>query len=74
MARRDGLTLKDVSLTAHVSLNKTGDSQFDLGVELHGSFPGMDKTAAEKLMQDAHQICPYSRATRGNVPVKLVVA
>lgn len=74
VARRDGLTLKDVSLTAHVSLNKTGDSQFDLGVELHGSFPGMDKAAAEKLMQDAHQICPYSRATRGNVPVKLVVA
>jgi osmotically inducible protein OsmC len=74
VARRDELTLKDVSLTAHVSLNKTGDSQFDLAVELHGSFPGLDKPAAEKLMQDAHQICPYSRATRGNVPVKLVVA
>jgi osmotically inducible protein OsmC len=74
VARRDKLTLKDVSLTAHVSLNKTGDSQFDLAVELHGSFPGLEKSAAEKLMQDAHQICPYSRATRGNVPVKLVVS
>lgn len=73
VARRDKLELKDVSLTAHVTLNKTGDSQFDLTVELHGSFPGMDRAQAEKLMQDAHQVCPYSRATRGNVPVKLVV-
>jgi osmotically inducible protein OsmC len=73
VARRDKLELKDVSLTAQVTLNKTGDSQFDLTVELQGSFPGMAKAAAEKLMQDAHQVCPYSRATRGNVPVKLVV-
>lgn len=73
VARRDKVALKDVSITAQVTLNKTGDSQFDLTVELHGSFPGVDKAEAEKLMQAAHQICPYSRATRGNVPVKLVV-
>jgi len=73
VARRDKVTLKDVSLTAQVTLNKTGDSQFDLTVELHGSFPGVTKADAEKLMQAAHQVCPYSRATRGNVPVKLVV-
>jgi lipoyl-dependent peroxiredoxin len=42
-------------------------------VELHGSFPGLDRAEAEKLLQAAHQVCPYSRATRGNVPVKLVV-
>ncbi len=73
VARRDKIALKDVSITAQVTLNKTGDSQFDLTVELHGSFPGLDKAAAETLMQAAHQICPYSRATRNNVPVKLVV-
>jgi osmotically inducible protein OsmC len=73
VARRDKVALKDVSITAQVTLNKTGDSQFDLTVELHGSFPGVDKAEAEKLMQAAHQICPYSRATRNNVPVKLVV-
>lgn len=65
-ARRDKVTLKDVTITAQVTLNKTGESQFDLTVELHGS-------QATKLMEAAHQICPYSRATRGNVPVKLVV-
>ncbi|HEY3858861.1 MAG TPA: organic hydroperoxide resistance protein [Gammaproteobacteria bacterium] len=73
VARRDKVALKDVSITAHVILNKTGESQFDLTVELHGSFPGMDKAEAQKLMEAAHQVCPYSRATRGNVPVKLVV-
>ena len=73
VARRDKLVLKDVSITAQVTLNKTGDSQFDLTVELHGSFPGLDKATAEKMMQAAHQVCPYSRATRNNVPVKLVV-
>lgn len=74
VARCEKVVLKDVSVTARVTLNKTGDSQFDLTVELHGSFPGMDKAEAGKLMQAAHQVCPYSRATRGNVPVKLVVA
>jgi Ohr subfamily peroxiredoxin len=73
VARRDKIAVKDVALTAQVTLNKTGDSQFDLTVELHGSFPGLDRAEAEKLMQAAHQVCPYSRATRGNVPVKLVV-
>ena len=73
VARRDKVALKDVSITAQVTLNKTGESQFDLTVELHGSFPGLDKAQATKLMEAAHQICPYSRATRGNVPVKLVV-
>jgi osmotically inducible protein OsmC len=72
-ARRDKVTLKDVSITAQVTLNKTGESQFDLTVELHGSFPGVERAQATKLMEAAHQICPYSRATRGNVPVKLVV-
>src|SRR6185312_4631065 len=73
VARWDKVALKDVSITAQVTLNKTGESQFDLTVELHGSFPGLDKAQATKLMEAAHQICPYSRATRGNVPVKLVV-
>jgi osmotically inducible protein OsmC len=72
-ARRDKVTLKDVSITAQVTLNKTGESQFDLTVELHGSFPGIERAQATKLMEAAHQICPYSRATRNNVPVKLVV-
>jgi osmotically inducible protein OsmC len=73
VARRSKVALKDVSLTAHVTLNKTGESQFDLSVELHGVLPGVGKAEAQTLLEEAHQVCPYSRATRGNIEVKLVV-
>ena len=36
--------------------------------------PGMDKTAAEALVKTAHEVCPYSNATRGNIDVALSVA
>jgi len=73
VARRRKLTLSDVSLTVHVSLNKSDAGEFDLAVELHGRLPGVAKAEAETLMREAHQVCPYSRATRGNIDVKLVV-
>ena len=46
---------------------------FGLTVALEVSLPGMPKDAAQKLVNDAHQVCPYSNATRNNVPVRLVV-
>ena len=73
VARRRKLILNDMSLTAHVSLNKSDDGQFDLAVELRGVFPGVSRPDAETLMLEAHQVCPYSRATRGNIQVKLMV-
>ncbi len=63
----------DMSLTSHVTLNKDGDG-FALSVELVGTFPGMSKESAEALMKTAHGVCPYSRATRGNIEVKLSVS
>jgi osmotically inducible protein OsmC len=42
-------------------------------VELSVSIPGADKQKVQALVEDAHKICPYSRATRGNVPVTLTV-
>ena len=47
---------------------------FGIEVALVVHLPGMDKTAAEALVQKAHQVCPYSNATRGNIEVKLSVA
>jgi len=44
---------------------------FGLSVELHGNFPHLSKEEAIKLMEDAHQACPYSKATRGNIDVLL---
>jgi organic hydroperoxide reductase OsmC/OhrA len=56
-----------------VTLNKTDDEKYALSVELHGSIEGLDKDEATALMHAAHQVCPYSNATRNNVDVKLFV-
>ena len=47
---------------------------FGLAVTLTGAFPTLDGDAAQQLMHDAHEVCPYSRATRGNIDVQLEVA
>jgi len=46
---------------------------FAIDVELHISLPGMDNTVAQTLVEKAHQVCPYSNATRGNIRVELVL-
>jgi len=47
---------------------------FGIEVELKISLPGVERSAAEALVQKAHIVCPYSNATRGNIDVKLTVA
>ena len=66
----------DTSITAKVSIGPmTGkDGAFAIDVALSVSIPGMDRAAAEKLVADAHEVCPYSNATRGNVDVKLTLS
>jgi osmotically inducible protein OsmC len=61
------------TITAKVSIGKD-DSGFGLAVELVGTFPELPRDQAEALMEAAHQVCPYSKATRGNIEVKLSVA
>lgn len=46
---------------------------FGIQVELKISLPGMEKEDAQKLVEAAHQVCPYSNATRGNIEVNLIV-
>jgi len=72
-ARRQKVQVQDVAITAQVTIGKADDGGFSLSVELHGKLDGLEKPAAQALMEAAHQVCPYSRATRGNIPVKLVV-
>ncbi|HUD52579.1 organic hydroperoxide resistance protein [Parvibaculum sp.] len=64
----------DSAVTAHVGIgpNEKGVG-FALDVTLEVSLPGLDHAEAEALVHEAHQVCPYSNATRGNVDVKLVV-
>jgi len=73
VARTQKAPLQDASITAHVTIGKPDDGGFSLAVELHGNLSGVERSAAQALMEAAHQVCPYSRATRGNIPVKLIV-
>jgi lipoyl-dependent peroxiredoxin len=59
------------TVEAHVSLGKDETGGFGLAVELFVNIPNMELSQVENLVQQAHQVCPYSRATRGNVEVQL---
>jgi Ohr subfamily peroxiredoxin len=65
----------EVSITADVSIGPmTGKAgAFGIDVKMAISIPGMEKAAAEALVAAAHEVCPYSNATRGNVNVALTV-
>jgi lipoyl-dependent peroxiredoxin len=65
----------DVSIDASVAIGPmTGkEGAFGIAVTMAVKVPGMDKDAAEKLVATAHQVCPYSNATRGNIDVALTV-
>lgn len=60
----------DTAVDAEVDLN-LGDSGFFLRARLNVSVPGLDRETAQRVVEAAHQTCPYSKATRGNVEVAL---
>lgn len=72
VARAQKITTGPVQITAHVSIGPVG-AGFGLSVELEASIPEMAREQAEALVDAAHQVCPYSNATRGNVPVSIRV-
>lgn len=62
----------DVQVVAQVAIGPSGDKEgFEVAVELEVTLPKLDQKTAENLVAEAHRICPYSNATRGNVDVKL---
>ena len=63
----------DLSLRAEVGIGKI-EGGFGLDVDLFVSLPGMEQTVADELVAKAHQVCPYSNATRGNIEVRLHVS
>ncbi len=73
VARRDKVSFTDSAVTAEVGIGPNGEGGFGLEVTLHVELGGIDQDAAERLVEAAHQVCPYSNATRGNVPVTLEV-
>lgn len=73
VARKEKVSVRDSSVTAEVGIGKQGEG-YGLGVDLVVSLPGIEEDAARKLVDAAHQMCPYSNATRGNIDVNLRVA
>jgi lipoyl-dependent peroxiredoxin len=65
---------QDVSVTATVGIGSRAAGGFGITADLEVSLPGLDRAEAEKLVEAAHQICPYSNATRNNVDVGLTIA
>ncbi|MHB8447197.1 MAG: organic hydroperoxide resistance protein [Rudaea sp.] len=73
VAGRDKIAIPaDVSITGLVGIGPIPNG-FGIQVELRISLPGMDRTAAQVLVDKAHIVCPYSNATRGNVEVTLTL-
>ena len=64
----------ETSVTATVGIGPRAEGGFGITADLLVSLPGIDRAEAERLVEAAHQICPYSNATRGNVDVGLTVA
>ena len=63
---------QDLSIDASVDLGKIPNA-YGIAVRLDINLPGMDRTAAQALVDAAHQVCPYSNATRGNIDVTLTL-
>jgi lipoyl-dependent peroxiredoxin len=72
VARREGVDPGQSTVTARVGVGPEGD-MYGLVVTLVISIPGLDRGKARELAELAHQRCPYSRATRGNISVELRV-
>ena len=72
VARRARVEVDDAAIDSKVTLTPTGTGGFQLGVELDVKLPSVeDSDLAAKLVRDAHEVCPYSNATRGNIEVAL---
>ena len=72
VARNEDVKLDDAAaVTAQIGFGKDSEGGFGLTAHLIGYLPGLQQEAADDLMRKAHQVCPYSKATRGNVDVTL---
>jgi osmotically inducible protein OsmC len=64
----------DATVTAQIGFGPRSEGGYGITADLAISMPGVDKADAERLVHAAHEVCPYSNATRGNVDVGLTVA
>lgn len=71
--KRSKMETGETTVTAKVSIGQIENGGFGLAVELDVNVPGVSLEEAQSLVDQAHQVCPYSNATRNNIEVKLAV-
>lgn len=71
IAGQKKIDLGDFTVTAEVSLGKTEEGDLQLAVILDAYIPGIEVSVGEVIMKEAHEVCPYSRATEDNIDVTL---
>lgn len=74
VARGHKLTLEDSSVGGRVQIGPNDQGGYQLAVLLEVVLPGIDREQAQQLADEAHQVCPYSNATRGNIEVTVTVS
>ncbi|MTB88914.1 organic hydroperoxide resistance protein [Aeromicrobium senzhongii] len=74
VGQKSGADVSDSEVVADVSIGDNGEGGFGLAVALEVTLPKVSREEAQKLVEAAHQVCPYSNATRGNIEVTLSVA
>ena len=73
VGKRLGVDTKDAAVSSSVGIGPNGEGGFGLAVELHVYTPGVTADKRQELADAAHQVCPYSNATRGNIEVTLTL-
>ena len=72
VAKNDDVSLDDATgITAQIGFGKDSEGGFGINANLIGYLPGLEQSVADDLMTKAHQVCPYSKATRDNIDVSL---
>ena len=74
VAAKEKITLTDTAITVDVGIGPNDQGGFGLSVAIEAELPGLDEATAQSLIEAAHQVCPYSNATRGNIDVRLTLA
>ncbi|KOX30813.1 MULTISPECIES: organic hydroperoxide resistance protein [unclassified Streptomyces] len=72
VARNENADVSGSTVTAEVGIGKNDDG-FGIIVKISATIPNVDADTAKSLIEKAHQVCPYSKATRGNITVELAV-
>ncbi|MNQ67774.1 Organic hydroperoxide resistance protein OhrB [compost metagenome] len=70
IAEREGIDVSEANVKVLVSFNKDGNS-FVLSADLDVHIPGISHEEAQSLAEKAHRTCPYSKATKGNIEVRV---